>query len=311
DVDSRDVCLDELLDRLGVEELLRRQDLLALRAKRGAAQGATVQLRSGVVVDGHAVVDASERRLHEAELIDLGVRRQVADQSDVRAFGGLDRTDAAVVAVVDVTDVEAGALAGQAAWPEGRQPALVRELGGRVVLVHELRQLAGAEELLDRSHHRSGVDERCRGDRVRVTDRHPLLDDALHADQSHTELVLQQLADRADTAVAEVVDVIRDLLLARRVVELDQLAQEGDEVTLLENPELTLADAREDVRLVAAQTLVHLVPADSTEVEAARVEEQALQQVAGVVDRRRIARTDAPVELEERVLGLHRRVLVE
>ena len=182
DIDSCDVSLDQLLDRLGVEELLRRQDLLALRVQRGAAQRAAVQLRSGVVVDRHAVVDAPERRLHEAELVDLGVSRQVADQADVRAFRGLDRADAAVVAVVDVTDVEPGALAGQAAWPEGRQPALVSQLGQRVVLVHELRQLAGAEELLDRGHHRAGVDQRCRGDRVRVTDRHALLDDSLHAD---------------------------------------------------------------------------------------------------------------------------------
>src|SRR4029077_10679109 len=97
---------------------------------------------------------------------------------------------------------------------------------------------------------------------------------------------------------------------ARRVVQLDELAKERDEVSLLKDAQLTLADAREDVLLIAAQALVDLVAADTAEVEPARVEEEALQQVAGVVDRRRIARPDAAVQLEECVLCLHRRVLV-
>ena len=39
--------------------------------------------------------------------------------------------------------------------------------------------------------------------------RHALLDHALHAQQADAELVLDQLADRAHAAVAEVVDVVR------------------------------------------------------------------------------------------------------
>ena len=41
-----------------------------------------------------------------------------------------------------------------------------------------------------------------------VGDRHPLLDDALHAEQADAELVLDQLAVGADAPVAQVVDVI-------------------------------------------------------------------------------------------------------
>ena len=146
---------------------------------------------------------------------------------------------------------------------------------------------------------------------MRVTDRHALLDDPLHADQAHAELVLQQLAHGPHAAVAEVVDVVGDLLLARRVVQLDELAEEGDEVALLQDPQLPLPDALEDVLLIAAEALVDLIASDAAEVEPARVEEQALQQVARVVDGRGIARPDAAVELEERVLGLVRGVLVE
>jgi hypothetical protein len=39
-----------------------------------------------------------------------------------------------------------------------------------------------------------------------------------------------------------VVDVVGDLLLTGRVVELDQFADEGDEVALLQDPQLALAD---------------------------------------------------------------------
>ena len=43
--------------------------------------------------------------------------------------------------------------------------------------------------------------------------RHPLLDRALHAQQADAILVLEQLADRADAAVGEIVDVV-DVALA-------------------------------------------------------------------------------------------------
>ena len=109
---------------------------------------------------------------------------------------------------MDVADVEAGALARQAARAEGREATLVGELGQRVGLVHELGQLAAAEELLHRRHHGPDVDERVRRRLLGIGDRHPLLDDALHAEQADPELVLDELAVGADAAVAEVVDVV-------------------------------------------------------------------------------------------------------
>jgi hypothetical protein len=51
------------------------------------------------------------------------------------------------------------------------------------------------------------------------TERHALLDRALHAQQADAVLVLHQLADRTHAAVAEVVDVV-DLALA--VAQVDQ-----------------------------------------------------------------------------------------
>ena len=124
----------------------------------------TFDTDGGVAVFWEVVIDILDdlavRRLDEAEGVDLGVRAEAADQTDVRAFRRLDRADAAVVRVVHVADVEARALAAQTAWAEGRERALVRQLGQRVGLIHELRELAGAEELADRGHDRADVDKR-------------------------------------------------------------------------------------------------------------------------------------------------------
>ena len=116
-----------------------------------------VGLRDDVLafLDGREVVDlvgdpavghAAVRRSREAVLVELRVQGQRVDQADVRAFRRLDRADAAVVRRVHVAHLEAGALARQAARAEGRDAPLVRDLRQRVGLVHELRQLRGAEE---------------------------------------------------------------------------------------------------------------------------------------------------------------------
>jgi hypothetical protein len=178
---------------------------------------------------GHLAVDhLAVRRLEEAVLVGAGIQRQRVDQADVRTFRRLDRADAAVVGRVHVAHLEAGALAGQTARAEGRDAALVGDLGQRVGLVHELRQLAGTEELLDRRADRLGVDQVVRHQVVGFGLRQALLDGALDAHQTGAELVLGQFADRAHTAVAEVVDVVD---FAAAVAQLDQNLDDFDDVT--------------------------------------------------------------------------------
>ena len=185
---------------------------------------------------GRQLLDhAAVRRLDEAVAVDDAVRRERADQADVRAFRRLDRADAAVVAVVHVAHVEAGAVARETAGTQRREPALVRQLGQRVRLVHELRELRAAEELLHRRDDRADVDQRARRRLVRVDDRHALAHDALHAQQADAELVLDQLADGAHAAVAQVVDVVR---VADAVVELDLRADDRLEVARLQDADL-------------------------------------------------------------------------
>ena len=159
--------------------------------------------------------DDTVRRLDEAVLVDARVGRQVPNEADVRAFGGLDGTHASVVRRVDVTDFESGALAAESAWSQRRETTLVGQTGQRVVLVHELAELRGGEELLDRRHHRSDVDQRLGRDRFHVLGVHALTHDTLHARKAGAQCVLDQFAHAADTAVREVVlvvDVVRGLL---------------------------------------------------------------------------------------------------
>ena len=109
-----------------------------------------------------AVDHLAVRALDEPELVDLGEGGQTADQADVGALRRLDRAHAAVVREVHVADLEPGSLAGQAPGAERGEAPAVGEPRQRVDLVHELRQLGGPEELLDRRHHRTDVDQRLR-----------------------------------------------------------------------------------------------------------------------------------------------------
>ena len=234
-----------------------------------------------VVRDG-AGLDAPVRRLDEPELVDPRVRGERRDEPDVRAFRRLDRADPPVVRRVDVPHLEAGALPREPPGAERREPALVRQLGQRVRLVHELGELRGAEELLHHRRHRLRVHQVVWHQALDVGDGHPLLDRALHAGQAHAELVLQELAHRPHAPVPEVVDVIGRIAL------------------LLDGQEAP--DHRHDVlgperlpvqRRLRAELLVQHEAPDPRQVVAPRIEEHAAEERARRLHGRRIARAAA------------------
>src|SRR3954469_11928184 len=309
-----------VVDALGVDELdlstLRAdQDLVLREGEVGVERGVRlgdeelVLLARGEVVDlvGDRLVHAlGVGRLEEAERVDPRKGGEGADEADVRAFRGLDRAHAAVVAGVHVADLDAGTLTGQTTGAKGRQAALVGEARERVVLIHELRQLAGAEELLDRGHHGADVDQGLRRDRLDVLRGHALADDALHAGQTGADLVLDELADRTDAAVAEVVDVVHV------EAELDGLAVahpgQGGAVVVQRDEVL---DGRDDVverqdrvgeRLVEAELPVDLVPADLREVVALGVEVEVVEEGTGGLRGDLLTRAELPVDVLERLL---------
>src|ERR1700674_1279622 len=94
-----------------------------------------------------SLLDHAVRRFDKPEFVDPRERAHRADETDVRTFRRFDRTNAAVMRRMHVADFESGAIAAQPAGPEGREPALVRQLRERIRLVHELRELRAAEEI--------------------------------------------------------------------------------------------------------------------------------------------------------------------
>ena len=153
--------------------------------------------------------DLAVRGLDEAEVVHPGVAAERGDQPDIRPFRRLDRAEPAVVGGLDVADLEPGPLAAQPARAEGAQAPLVGDFGQAVDLVHELRELGAAEELLEGGDDRLGIDQVLGHGRGQVgRDRHLLLDRPLHAGQADAEGVFDELADRPHPAVAEMVDVV-------------------------------------------------------------------------------------------------------
>src|SRR6185369_11673997 len=183
---------------------------------------ARFELRVAAVDDANVLDDAAinylaVRRFDKAKLVDARKARETRDESDVRTFRRLDRTDTSVVSWVYVADFESRALTRQTTRSEGRETAFVRDFRQRIRLVHELRQLARAEELAHRGRDRLGVDQVARHRRLHfLVNRHLLLDRTFHALEADAKLVFQQLTNRTDAPITEVIDVVR--LVFRRVL---------------------------------------------------------------------------------------------
>ena len=202
---------------------------------------------------------------------------------------------------MDVAHFESGAFARKSARPKGREAPLVRDFGERIGLVHELRELRTAEEFADRGHDRLGVHEVVRHGRGHfLVHRHLFLDGALHADQADAELVFEKFADRADAAVAEVIDVVHR---ADVLAQLQQVADGRDEVGGVQRARVE--------RRFQAELDVEFQAAHAAEIVLARVEEHPVEQRRGGFERRRIAGAQLAVDFDQRFAGRLDRVLVE
>ena len=246
-----------------------------------------------------AVDDLAVRGLDETERIDARVGGERADQADVRAFRGLDRAHAAVVRGVNVTDLEACTLTRQTAGAKCRQTTLVGQARERVGLIHELRQLRRAEELLDGGHDRADVDQGLRRNCLDVLRGHALANDALHAGKTGADLILNQLADGTQATIAEVVDVIGlDANLAALRLHADDAGMQADDV-LDRSSDVVDGEHALSERRVDAQLLVDLVATDLREVITLGIEVEVVEQVARVLDRGRFSRTQLAVDIEQ------------
>ena len=180
---------------------------------------------------------------------------------------------------MNVADLEPRAFAGESARAERRQPPFMRDFGQRVGLIHELRELRGAEELLDHGGSGLVVDQLLRHQGLDILQPHALLDRPLHPHQSDAELVFDQFADRAHAAVAEMVDIVDS---AVAVLELDQIADDFQDILAAQR---ALLQRHGELELV-----VELQPANLGQIVALRIEEQVVKKLV----RRSPASADRP-----------------
>ena len=195
------------------------------------------------------------------------MRCERVDETNVWSLRRFNRTHTTIVGRVNVANLKTRALTGQTTRAKRRETTLVRDLGERVCLVHELRQLGRAEELTDRSHNRLRIDEIVRHDRIDINRRHTLLDGALHADQTNAVLVFHELTNRADTTVTEVIDIVD---IAATVLQVEDRGHDSHNVFLAEDADI--------IRAIEVEAHVHFDPANGRQVIPLRIEEELVEQ---------------------------------
>ncbi len=107
-----------------------------------------------------------------------------------------------------VANLEPGALTCQTSRPKSRYTTLVGDLGQRIVLIHELRQLTGSKKLLDGRSDGFGIDHILRHQAFRIRHTKPLFNCAFNPYESHPESVFSHFSYRPDTPISEVINVV-------------------------------------------------------------------------------------------------------
>src|SRR5690554_3860761 len=240
------------------------------------------------LVSNHTFDHSPVRAFKEAVGVSTGIGCQRVDQTDVRAFRRLDRTHATVMSRVNVSYLKAGALASQATWPQRGDTTLVSHLRQRVVLIHELGQLTGTEELFNGGSNRLGVDQVLRHQAFAFGEAQALANCTFNPHKADPELVLSHFTNAANTTVTQVIDVI---YLALTVTDSDQGFQYVDDIVVGQSA-FTSA-------LVATEATVKLHPANAGQVIALFREEQVVKQVLRRFLGGRLARAHHAVDFNQ------------
>ena len=276
----------------------------------------------GEVIDGfryHAgfLIHAAVRRFDKAVFVDFGESGERTDKADVGTFRRFNGAHTAVMGMVNVSHFHTGTFSGETAGAEGRKTAFVGQFRQGVCLIHELGQLGRTEELFQRRHHGAGVDEDLRGDPFRILNGHSFLDDSFHAGEADAELVLQELADAADAAVAQMVDIVG---AAFAVHQFEEAFEGAENIFLGQVLDIIVADLG-DIAFVdfigfgfvvpdqtffvdpfenaVFEFFIEFIAADIAEVIAFGIEEQRVQKVAGGIFRGRFAGTELFIDFDE------------
>src|SRR5215208_5552540 len=167
-------------------------------------------------------LDLPVGRLYETVVVYSRERRQLPDEPDVRALRRLYGTHPAVVGGMHVAHLYRCPLPAQTASPHRGEASPVGEPAQGIGLVHELRELGGAEKLLYGAAHGLDVDHTLGGYGILVLGRHPLAHHALHAVHPDPERLLHQFPYGPQAPVAKVLVLIE---LVADALEVDRLAR--------------------------------------------------------------------------------------
>ena len=105
----------------------------------------------------------------------------------------------------------------------------MRDLGQRIVLIHELRKLTGTEKFLDRGGDGFGIDNVLRHQAFAFNHAKPLTHGTLYTHQADAENVFSHLTHTTNTAVTKVIYVIDSTIT---ISDIDQHAQHVQDIFL-------------------------------------------------------------------------------
>ena len=226
----------------------------------------------------NSVNNLAVRCFDESELVHACMDSKRGNQTDVRTFRRLNRTKPSVVCVVNVTNLKACALTRQTARSERRCTALVRDFRQRICLIHELRQLICAEELIDHACNGTRVYQLARCNILAVTNAQSLLNRTRHAREAKIKRCFKLLANCPNTTVRQVVDVIHWHL---RVTNVDEV---------LHNRYDVIHGKRCDIEWNRhVELFINTIASNNTEIVALRIKEQLLEQSPRCVEIRWVA----------------------
>ncbi len=122
--------------------------------------------------------------------------------------------------IVYVTYLETSSLPRKTSWTKGRKTSLMCQLCQWIILVHKLGQLGTSEEFLYCCCYRFDVNEGLWCNAIHILSSHTFTNHSLHTGQTDAVLILKQLAYCTNSAVAQMIDVIRsaDLLLQMHII---------------------------------------------------------------------------------------------
>src|SRR5579883_171587 len=177
----------------------------------------------------------------------------------------------------------------------------MRDLRQRIRLIHELGQLRRSEKLSHGSDDGLRIDEIVRHGRNHfLIYGHLFLDRTFHANQTDAELILEQFTDSADTAIAEVIDVIH---LTDILAKLQQVGNDSVEIRRFQNSFLE--------RRCQIQLDVELETADFREIVFARIEEHSFEEGCRGLECRRISGPQFSIDFDQSFLRRLDRVLAQ